>query len=157
MPKILATIVLTCLNEADLASQSIEEIKRELSGTVVEASFILVDDGSQEKAVLKLTEIAKKLGAKIILHEKNEGRGKSVADGIRASGTDIVGFIDTDLEIPARYIFPFVRAIDQGSDVACALRYYDFRLRDIVRVILSRGDVTLMRIVLSSRLQDTES
>lgn len=156
--KLPVSIVLTSLNEAPLIQTAIERLMFELDGTCVEPHFIVVDDGSMDETVRELRSfVAKKPTIQLIVHAHNEGRGKSVADGIRVSRTEIVGFIDTDLEIPARYVFSFAKSIDEGVDVACAVRYYDFRLRDIIRVILSRGYVMLMRMILSSRLTDTES
>lgn len=41
---------------------------------------------------------------RFLLYERNMGRGRSVADGIRISRRRVVGFIDIDLEVHARYI-----------------------------------------------------
>jgi glycosyltransferase involved in cell wall biosynthesis len=80
-----------------------------------------------------------------------------VLDGIRAARGRFVGFIDIDLEVHARYILPCLLALEDGYDVATALRIYRFNLRSLDRYILSRGYRWLMRRLLDVPLQDTET
>jgi hypothetical protein len=92
-----------------------------------------------------------------IQHQVNVGRGGTVTDGIRASQGRLVGFIDIDLEVHARYILSCVLALDDGYDVATALRVYKFSVRSMNRYVMSRGYRWLMRWLLDVPLQDTET
>ena len=54
---------------------------------------IVVDDGSIDKT----TEEAKKSGATVISHARNQGKGSAITTGFRHSKGDIVAFIDADI------------------------------------------------------------
>jgi hypothetical protein len=85
------------------------------------------------------------------------GRGGTVSDGIRVACGRFVGFIDVDLEVHARYILPCLIALEQGYDVATALRIYKLHLRSLHRHIMSRGYHALLRWRLGLPLEDTET
>ena len=88
-----------------------------------------------------------------IFHETNRGRGATVNDGFRASRAEIVGFLDVDLEVHARYIPSLVRAIEEGADVATVRRIYAFQARSLDRYFMSRGYSLLVRRLLGVPLQ----
>ncbi len=54
--------------------------------------IIMVDDGSQDRT----GEIAARYGVKVIKHERNMGKAKSLEDGIRAAKGDVVITMDAD-------------------------------------------------------------
>ena len=65
--------------------------------------------------------------------------------------------LDIDLEVHARYIPSLVRAIDKGADVATVRRIYAFQLRSLDRYFMSRGYSWLVRKLLGTALNDTET
>lgn len=78
-------------------------------------------------------------------------------DGIEAAAGRYVGFIDIDLEVHARYVPSCVAALEEGYDVATALRVYKFYWRSMDRYVMSKGYRWLMRRLLDVPLQDTET
>lgn len=150
------TVVLTCLNETPYIREAITQIRTVLASTVYEPQFIVVDDGSSD--VSQLRALARSTGSvHVIYHEKNIGRGRCASDGIAASKTDFTACIDPDLEIPAHCLFACFLALEQGADVVIARRYYNFTIKDIIRVILSRGYSTLVQLFLALPYHDTEA
>lgn len=150
------TVVLTCLNEATYIRKAITRIRKVLARTVYEPRFIVVDDGSTDVSDLRI--LAKGLSSiHVIYHEKNIGRGRCVSDGIACSKTEFTAFIDPDLEIPAECLFDCFLALEQGADVVIAKRYYNFTIKDIIRVILSRGYSILVQLFLGLPYYDTEA
>ncbi len=155
------TLVLPCYNEKPVFVNSTREILRTLELTTFDYEIIFVDDGSRDDtreliATLIAEHPEKNLSR--IFHAQNKGRGGTVADGIRAARGNVVGYIDIDLEVHARYIPSLVRAIQEGADVAIGQRNYLFQPRSLDRWILSKGYHKLAQRMLGMhQFWDTES
>lgn len=72
-----------------------------LSGTNTE--IIVVDDGSSDSSSKEIKKFKTK-GVKIISHEKNQGKGVAVKNGILASTGDYILIQDADLEYDPKHI-----------------------------------------------------
>jgi len=155
------SLILACYNEETILEKSLEEIIKILDSATFTYEIILVDDCSRDetrKVIHMLLLKYKERSMRKIFHEKNMGRGRTVTDGFRIARGDIVGFIDVDLEVHARYIPSFVLAIKKGADVALGSRKYKLQLKPapIYRYLLSRGYAFLVRKMLKIKLTDTE-
>ena len=53
----------------------------------------------------------------------HRGKGSAVRAGVLSATGDPIVFLDADLTIPVEIIDTFVRAIDEGADIAIASRY----------------------------------
>ena len=96
------SVVLTCFNEVPLIFDSHRQLARLLEGAELDHEFIIVDDGSRPQLRAALVEHSGGMAnVRVVLAPSNEGRGAAVTRGIRASRHEFVGFVDTDLEIPA--------------------------------------------------------
>jgi glycosyltransferase involved in cell wall biosynthesis len=80
-----------------------------------------------------------------------------VTDGFRAARGEIVGYLDVDLEVHARYIPALVKAIRKGADIATVRRIYAFQVRSLDRYLMSRGYSWLVRRMVGTTLQDTDT
>ena len=154
------SLVLACYNEAEHLRASFAEIRDtlELAGWPFEVIF--VDDVSRDRTREILRDLVAahpRLDLRVILHERNRGRGASVTDGFRAARGAIAGYLDVDLEVHARYVPSLVRAIEQGADVATVRRVYALQVRALDRYFMSRGYSWLVRRLLGSALHDTET
>ena len=120
---------------------------------------LFVDDVSRDgtRAILAEIAAAHPGTVRVLLHEKNTGRGQTVTDGFRAARGAIAGFLDVDLEVHARYIPSLVKAIERGADVAIVRRIYAFQLSSLDRYAMSRGYSFLVRRMLGVDLRDTET
>jgi glycosyltransferase involved in cell wall biosynthesis len=154
------SLVIACYNEEPIFEQNVAETLRVLDALRTTYEVIFVDDASRDRTVEIIDRIIAADPHHImrkIEHRANVGRGGTVADGIRASQGRMVGFIDIDLEVPARYILSCVLALNAGNDVATALRIYKLSVRSLNRCVVSRGYRWLMRKMLGVPLQDTET
>src|SRR4029079_2072055 len=154
------SVVLACYNEAEHLERSFEEIRAVLDDQRGAYEILFVDDVSRDRTREIIAEIVKKHAdrdIKVLLHEKNKGRGATVTDGFRAARGTIVGYLDVDLEVHARYIPSLVRAIEMGAAVASVPRIYAFQIRSLDRYFLSRGYSWLTRRLLGTAVQDTET
>ena len=135
------TIVVACYNEEPHLEQSIKEIEKTLNQTKYTYEFIFIDDCSHDQTQTVIRNICNtRQNAKYVFHEKNVGRGGTVKEGLLSANTKFAGFLDIDLEVHARYIPSMIRALENGADVVCANRIYNFTFDfiNLLRTILSR-------------------
>lgn len=158
MAKIDFSLVLACYNEGPTLAWSLEKIKEVLEDTRDTWEVICINDASHDDTLYDLQKFSKKNPKfKVFNHEKNVGRGGTVAEGIKLASGRIVGFIDIDLEISALYIPEFVREIKNGSDLAIATRVGIGNPSSLTKWITSRTYVTLVKIILGLKFNDTEA
>jgi glycosyltransferase involved in cell wall biosynthesis len=154
------SVVIACYNEEQTLVTSFSEIKETLESLGCPFEIIFVDDVSRDRTREILGEIVRanpSVDIRLILHERNLGRGATVTDGFRAARGAIAGYLDVDLEVHSRYIPSLVRAIDKGADIATVRRIYAFQLTSLDRYVMSRGYSFLVRRLLRVSLRDTET
>jgi len=103
-------VVIPAYNEDKTISDIIKKSKRY-------CPVIVIDDGSKDKTA----EISKKAGALLIKHEKNEGYGKSLIDGIneaRKKRAEFIITLDGDGQHNPDDIPKFIKALEKYDIVA---------------------------------------
>lgn len=154
------SVVLACYNEEEALEASFGELRQTLVRMNRPFEVLFVDDVSRDRTRLLIDRIVAQnqdLDLRVLLHEVNQGRGATVADGFRAARGEIAGYLDIDLEVHCRYIPSLVQAIEAGADVATVRRIYAFQLRCLDRYFMSRGYSWLVRRLLGTTLHDTET
>ncbi|MEK7474243.1 MAG: glycosyltransferase [Candidatus Coatesbacteria bacterium] len=155
------TLVLACYHEEAILEASVRRIIGTLEATRWNWEIVFVEDASRDRTrelLGRILDERRDPRLRTILHERNMGRGRTVADGFRAARGAVVGFIDVDLEVGPEYILPCVQAIRDGADVAVGRRVYKFSIRGLWRYALSTGYARLVHSLLpSSGVSDTES
>jgi glycosyltransferase AglD len=154
------SVVLACYNEEEVLAASFAEIHEVLEDFGRPYEILFVDDVSRDRTreiIRGIVAAHPAVPIQVILHDLNRGRGATVSDGFRAARGEIVGYLDVDLEVHARYIPSLVRAIENGAEVATVRRVYAFQLRSLDRYLMSRGYSYLVRALLGTSLRDTET
>lgn len=154
------SLVLACYNEEETLAQSFAEIRAVMDTLQRPYEIIFVDDVSRDRTRAILQELVARHSdrdLRVVLHEANQGRGATVADGFRLARGAYTGYLDVDLETHPRYIPSLLRALETGADVATVRRVYRVDLRSLDRFVLSRGYAWLVRRLLGTRAQDTET
>jgi len=154
------SVVIACYNDGPILERNVIETLGVLDASGHSPELIFVDDGSQDDTpaiIERLVRAHPDRPVTCLRHATNTGRGSAVADGIRAASGRLVGFLDIDLEVHARYIVPCLKALDEGFDVATGLRMYDFTWRSVDRYVMSRGYRLLMQKTLAVPLEDPET
>jgi len=160
LPAPRLSVVVACYNEEEVLAKSFAEILEVLEDFGRPYEIVFVDDVSRDRTREILRDIVtahSSVPIQVILHDVNRGRGATVTDGFRAARGEIVGYLDVDLEVHARYIPSLVRAIEKGAEVATVRRIYAFQLRSLDRYVMSRGYSYLVRKLLGTALRDTET
>jgi len=154
------SLILPCYNEAEHFTSSIRKISEVLEKSHIPFEIIFVEDESRDNTRVLIKEFLNKHTNKkyhAIFHIKNEGRGKSVTDGIYAAKGVYVGFIDIDCEVSPSYIPKFLSQLKSGRDIVCAERHYQTTTGGLLRTLASKMYQQLVKIILAANLSDTEA
>ncbi|MEW6200844.1 MAG: glycosyltransferase family 2 protein [bacterium] len=154
------SIVLPCRNEGGVLRKNLEYVMGLLNYMNCNYEIIVVDDGSRDGTRDTIDGfISGNPNVKClkIYHSVPQGQGKSVADGVHASQGKIVGIIEPDFNIHARYIPAFYQAVKQGADAAIARRYYRVSLLTLHRYLLNVGYRFIARAALKVNVHDMEA
>ena len=150
------SIIIPCYRSEHLLPRGIADLREVLRFSGLAYEIICVDDGSPDEG-WEVLQGLRSATLSVLRHEKNQGRGRAVADGIRNAEGGIVGFIDIDMETPAYCILPLINAVRSGAEVACGWRVYRLSWGSFHRHILSRGYAFLVRRLLGLPFRDTET
>lgn len=157
------SIIIPCYNEGDVLEESIERVRKVMGVLKYEYELILIDDYSTDGTRKRGAKLAKKYKrVKWFENDRNIGRGGTVSRGARLARGRIVGYLDADLEVSEIYIPYAIACIDGGADIATAKRVYKIGAIYLnpylmVRLITHLGYKWLVRHLLKSRINDTES
>lgn len=114
------SVVIPVFNEVNTVLQVIERVR----STKLPLEIIVVDDGSVDGTREKLAQLAEADDLRIILHEKNKGKGAALRTGFKvATGTAIV-VQDADLEYdPEDFRILIQPIIEDKADVVYGTRF----------------------------------
>jgi len=129
------SFVIPVLNEEDSLKTLYEEILENVIGW--EYEFIFVDDGSTDKSLCIMKEIAEKdLNVKVISFRKNFGKSAALHVGFKEAKGDIVFTLDADLQDNPKEIPKFVEQINAGYDLVTGWK--EKRLDPITKTLPSK-------------------
>ena len=114
------SVIIPVYNEIE----SIQEILKRVKATNLASEIIVVDDGSKDGTRDILKTLDGKEGVRVILHEKNQGKGAAVRTGIHAAEGEILLIQDADLEYDPRDYPALLKPIEEGiADVVYGSRF----------------------------------
>ena len=114
------SVVIPVYNEV----ANLREILKRVRATRLASEIVIVDDGSTDGSRQLMTGINGKLGVRVLLHEKNMGKGAAVRTGIEASRGDVILIQDADLEYNPRDYPVLLKPLKDGiADVVYGSRF----------------------------------
>jgi glycosyltransferase involved in cell wall biosynthesis len=114
------SVVIPAYNEI----KTIGDIVHRVQATGVPEEIIIVDDGSQDGTRDVLKELDGQGGVRVILRERNQGKGAAVMDGIRAAKGEVILIQDADLEYdPRDYPALLKPIVEDVADVVYGSRF----------------------------------
>jgi glycosyltransferase AglD len=153
------SIIIACYNCEPILESRIEELRNLFRHCQLTYEIVLVEDKSTDKTLAVAKQLAESNSdIKLIVHEENCGRGKTVADGFKAATGKIVGFNDIDFSTAPVYLLAMYLEMESGEhDIVTARRIYKISADILHRWILSRGYSFLVRWLLKLPFHDTET
>jgi len=123
------SVIIPVYNEAAF----IHEIILRVQSTHLAHEIIVVDDGSQDGTRAMLAPLDGVEGVRVLLHEKNQGKGAAVRTGLSAARGDVLIIQDADLEYDPKEIPTLLKPIQDGiADVVYGSRFLGGARRPIL-------------------------
>jgi len=114
------SVIIPIYNEIE----SLREIVKRVQDTDLAGEILLVDDGSIDGTRDLLKEMDGKDNIRVILKEKNEGKGSAVTMGMQAATGDILLIQDADLEYDPRDYPSLLKPLEEEvADVVYGSRF----------------------------------
>jgi glycosyltransferase involved in cell wall biosynthesis len=119
------SVIIPVYNE----SRTIREIIQRVQAVGLADEIVVVDDGSADGTRQVLSELCSveqppRSSLRVILHEKNQGKGAAVYTGIQNASGDVILVQDADLEYDPRDIPALLKPLQEGmADVVYGSRF----------------------------------
>ena len=114
------SVIIPVYNEV----QNIREILKRVQATGLAWEILIVDDGSTDGTREILKELDGTDQIRVILHEKNQGKGAAVRTGFGEAKGDVFLIQDADLEYDPRDYPAILKPIEEGmADVVYGSRF----------------------------------
>ena len=114
------SVIIPVYNEV----QNIREILRRVQATGLAWEIVIIDDGSTDGTREILKELDGTDQIRVILHEKNQGKGAAVRTGFGEAKGDVFLIQDADLEYDPRDYPAILKPLEEGlADVVYGSRY----------------------------------
>jgi glycosyltransferase involved in cell wall biosynthesis len=114
------SVVIPVYNEV----KNVREILKRVQAQNLANEIIIVDDGSTDGTRDLLKELDGQNKVRVILHERNRGKGAAVVTGIKASRCELLLIQDADLEYDPRDYPQLLKPIHEGvADVVYGSRF----------------------------------
>jgi glycosyltransferase involved in cell wall biosynthesis len=117
------SVLMPCFNERATIREIVARVLA-VDLSPVEKELIIVDDGSTDGTREILAELEREPCVRVVLQQKNQGKGAAVARALRESSGDFVIIQDADLEYdPREYSLLLQPILDGHADVVYGSRF----------------------------------
>lgn len=150
------SVIIPVYNEVE----SIETILKRVQDTKLAREILVIDDGSKDGTRDILKKLDGKKGVRVILHEKNQGKGAAVRTGMSAAKGDVLLIQDADLEYDPRDYPELIKPIMEGlADVVYGSRFLGraHRVTMFWHMVANKSLTLMTNILYDTILTDMET
>jgi glycosyltransferase involved in cell wall biosynthesis len=151
------SIIMPAYNEADNIGKSVVVAERELGSVTKDFEIIVVDDGSEDGTRAAVESLANRR-VRLVSYAHNKGKGFALKEGFNLVTGGLSLFVDSDLEIQARDMSAYVKAL-ATADVAIGSKRHPLSIvkTPFLRRFLSLGFNVLERLLTGVQASDTQA
>ena len=150
------SVIIPTFNEA----KTINEIIRRVQAENVAGEILVVDDGSTDGTRQALESLNDKGNVRMILHERNQGKGAAIRTGIQQAKGEVIIIQDADLEYNPRDYRALIQPIEDGiADVVYGSRFLGAPRRPVMfwHMVANQLLTLLTNILYNTILTDMET
>ena len=154
------SIIMPVYNEVAYIERIIERVRAVKLPDGVERELIIIDDGSQDGTRDKLASLPAQPDTRVIMHERNAGKGAALHTGFAAATGDFVIVQDADFEYDPAEIPRLLKPVLEGNaDVVFGSRFISGESRRVLyfwHSVINRYLTTLCNMFANLNLSDME-
>jgi glycosyltransferase involved in cell wall biosynthesis len=150
------SVLIPVYNEEKTIREIISRVKK--TGLVEE--ILVIDDGSTDGTRPLLRELEEECGIRVVLHEKNKGKGAAVRTGIQNAVGEVMLIQDADLEYDPRDYPNLLKPLEEGiADVVYGSRFLGGPRRPILfwNMVANKILTLVTNILYNNILTDMET
>jgi glycosyltransferase involved in cell wall biosynthesis len=150
------SVIIPAFNEV----KTIREIVKRVRTTGIVSEILVIDDGSTDGTREVLKELMDLGQIRVILHDKNRGKGAAVRTGIDHVTGDVVLIQDADLEYDPRDYPSLLKPLEEGiADVVYGSRFLGGARRPILfwNMVANKILTLVTNILYNNILTDMET
>lgn len=150
------SIVIPCYNEEKTVKEVVDLVEK-VAG--IDKEIIILDDGSKDGSHDVLSKMSKeKPHFKVILNQKNSGKGATVREGYKYTTGDYVVVQDADLEYDPQDYKKLLAEIEKGAQVVYGSRFSgNYKDMTNLHYLGNRFLTILTNLLYGTRLTDMET
>lgn len=152
------SLILPAWNEAPIIAASVRAVDRYLTDLALPFEILVGDDGSTDDTAGAALKPG--LPSVRVVTRPHSGKGGIISACVLESQGAVIGFLDSDLEIPVDCVSVLLERVREGWDVAIASKAIDAaaaRRRPLPRRMATLAFNTLARITVHSHLRDHQA
>ncbi|EFQ56540.1 glycosyltransferase, group 2 family protein [Streptococcus downei F0415] len=150
------SVVVPCYNEEETILPFLEEsqkVERELA-TELEFEYIFVNDGSKDKTLEVLREVAQSYSnVHYLSFSRNFGKEAGLLAGLEEAKGDFITVMDADLQDPPELLIEMYNKIKEGHDVV-GTRRADRKGEPVVRSFFAKAFYRIINRISETQMVD---
>jgi glycosyltransferase involved in cell wall biosynthesis len=150
------SVIIPVYNEKD----TIEEILRRVDAQDLATEILVIDDGSIDGTREILSELDTYPHLRVILHDRNKGKGAAVRTGFENASGEVFLIQDADLEYDPRDYPKLIQPIEEGvADVVYGSRFLGGPRRSVMfwHMVANRMLTFMTNLLYNTILSDMET